>query len=149
LNSEKIDINARVNQILKHKNWTKIKLAEISNVPMVTISTVRRVNNPRLSLVAKIALAASVSVRGMLGDELALHRQLVALCVEFKKPDVAKNVRRIFAEKRAIGITQASISQKMGILPTWWAPTLNSNNPNMKTLQRIADGLGVDVAELV
>jgi hypothetical protein len=115
---------------------------------MVTISTVRRVNNPRLSLVAKIARAASVSVLGMLGGKLGLARQLIN-GVEFKKPDVARNVRRIFAEKRAIGITQASISDKMGVWPTWWAPTLNSNNPNMKTLQRIATGLGVDVSELV
>lgn len=53
-------------------------------------------------------------------------------------------IKEVIAEK---GMTQKELAEKMGLNPVAFGVTLNSN-PTVKTLQKIAEALGVEISEL-
>ena len=59
--------------------------------------------------------------------------------------DFSTRVKELCKEK---GIMMKDLAEKLGITPTGLSKSLGQDYPQLQTLERIANALGVDVAEL-
>jgi XRE family transcriptional regulator, regulator of sulfur utilization len=78
-----------------------------------------------------------------------LHRFLI-VGVSDHVPDVAALGRAVQAFRSDKGISQIQLSEKTGLMQSWISNVEHGRrNPSWSNILRLAEGLGVSVAELV
>ncbi len=153
-----INIKKNFSKALDLLDFTQRLIEEQADMPLGSLGGVLRNNNPTIQQLIKLSRGLGVSIHYLLvgGDPepelmenyvfIPLQRPMLRDDWAPDRPNVAARVEMIL---RLTGQSKIETAKRINVTPSWWSPTLKSNNPTMGVIERIAYAVQTTPVELL
>jgi len=154
-------INVKENFIRAQEvlGFSRRTIAERAEMPAGSLSGILTHNNPKVYQLLRLSRGVGISIEYLItgGDPLAeLSRNYhffangdEPVLKEGWDPPLPNVAARVAIILKQTGKTKRQVGKRIQVIPSWWAPILQRNNPTVGVIERMAYALQVPPVRLV